>query len=390
MTRDSRGRPWQSAVSRAAQWRQTAPLHVLVLDASAAVREVLRAVLLRDQAASIAVAADANDAKKLIRQYRPDVIVLDLETRELNGLEFLRQLMKDDPLPVVVRSGPAANVPRRVFQALASGAVDVIAMPRANQRVSPSESRRLIADTIRAAAAARIGRRRTDALEAPLVTVRPSSEGTPAKERIVAIGGSTGGAEAMRRVLAALPETAPGTLIGQQMPEGMTAAFAEYLNEKCALQVKEAADGDSVCPGRALVAPGGRHLRLRRAARGYTVTVTDEPRESAQKPSIDVLFESLAREAGPGAVAVVLSGEGASGADGTLHVRRSGGVTIAQDEASSVAFGMPKQAIEVGGAQYVVSLSRIPDAILAATRLPESRQNAGSDPDGAGGSGVER
>lgn len=367
MTRGRARRPGAGA-PRTGGRRRRVPIHVLVVCHSAVGREALRSVLVQDEATTVTEATDPLEAATKSRRQRPDVVVLDLEMPHMDGVAFLREMMQEDPLPVVVCSGQNGDGSRRALEALEAGALDVIARPQLGERADLLEHGVLAGDAVRAAATARIGRRRTDALEAHPVTVRQASEPASNEERVVAIGASTGGTEALRQVLAPLPESMSGTLIVQHMPPGITAALAERLNEACAMEVKEAIDGDWVGRGRALVAPGGQHMRLRRGRHGYAVDVYDGPLVSRHRPSVDVLFESVAREAGPHGVAVVLAGMGGDGAQGTLDVRRSGGLTIAQDEATSVVFGMPKEAIESGGVEYVVSLSRIPEAILGATR----------------------
>lgn len=377
--------PAQLAAAANATADNRQPIHVMVIDDSAVVREALRAVLSQDHATTVTVAPDPIIAQTKIKRHRPDVIVLDLEMPRMDGLTFLRTVMKQDPIPVVVCSGHVGKGSRLALEALEAGALDVVAKPELGVRAFLLESSVLIGDAVRAAAGARMRRRSDNVREfrpAPLAQPRLRAA---ADERIVAIGASTGGTEALRQVLADLPPATCGTLVVQHMPEGFTAAFADRLNEACQMEVKEAADGDWIGRGRALVAPGGRHMRLRGGRRGYFVEVRDGPLVSRHRPSVDVLFESVAQVAGPHAVAVVLTGMGGDGAHGILDVHRSGGLTIAQDESTSVVFGMPKEAIETGAVQHVVALPRIPEAILGALRTVRSNAPSRKERPSSGG-----
>ena len=345
-------------------------IHALVVDDSAVVRQFMSALLSSEPGMSVAVAADPLIAMQKMETKWPDVIVLDLEMPRMDGLTFLRQLMKDEPVPVVVCSGHARSGTEAALKALEEGAVEVLAKPQLGLRDFLRESSMLLLDTIRAAAGARVMRRSLPAVEPRLTADAmlaprkpPVRTGAPV-ENVVAIGASTGGTEALRELLHAMPADAPGMVIVQHMPEEFTAAFAERLNGVCSMEIKEAADGDPVARGRALVAPGKRHMMLVRNGVGFRVKVADGPLVCRHRPSVDVLFRSVAQSAGAASLGVILTGMGADGADGLLEMRQAGAPTLVQDEASSIVFGMPKEAIARNAADEVVPLSRMASAIL--------------------------
>lgn len=346
-------------------------LHVLVVDDSAVVREAMTAVLSQEPGITVSVAADPLIALEKMRLNRPDVILLDLEMPRMDGLTFLRKVMAEDPVPVVVCSGVAGRGTEVAFRALEEGAVEVMAKPKFGVRDFLHESAVMLIDSLRGAAQARL-RGRGAVSHSPqgwrTAEAIPSSfQGSPltiTTDKVVAIGASTGGTEALRSVLEAMPPDAPGLVIVQHMPEGFTAAFAERLNQTCRIEVKEATNKDRVRPGRALIAPGNRHTLLARDGAHYAVEVLDGPLVSRHRPSVDVLFRSVARAAGPNAVGVIMTGMGNDGADGMLEMKQAGAATIAQDEATSVVFGMPKEAIDRGAVDEVVPLSRIPAVAL--------------------------
>jgi two-component system chemotaxis response regulator CheB len=356
-------------------------IHVLVVDDSAVVREVLTALLSQEPGMVVATAADPFIAMSKIKNQRPDVIVLDLEMPRMDGLTFLQKIVREDPIPVVICSaltGPNTTIG---LQALEEGAVDVITKPRLGVREFLYESAVLLIDVVRAAARSHAQRPRFDKLPAmprresgrePAADCKP-----PQNDRVIAMGASTGGTEALRIVLEALPPDTPGILIVQHMPEGFTAAFAQRLNKVCRIEVKEASHGDQVTSGRALIAPGNRHLILRRDTTPYDVEVVDGPLISRHRPSVDVLFRSVAQRAGANAVGVILTGMGNDGADGLLEMKKAGAFTIAQDEASSIVFGMPKEAIERGAVHRVASLPRIAHEIMN-TRSEKQRATSES------------
>lgn len=357
------------------------PLHVLVVDDSAVVREVMSAVLSQESGITVAVAADPFIAMTKIKQQRPNAIILDLEMPRMDGLTFLKKIVKEDPIPVVICSaltGPGTAVG---LQALEEGAVEVVTKPRLAVKQFLHESAIILIDAVRAAADSR-----TKAPPAPAPTPRfnadavlPRSVKSTARiptETVVAIGASTGGTEALRVVLEAMPAEAPGMLVVQHMPEGFTAAFAQRLNQSCAIEVKEAAQGDFLSTGLALIAPGNRHLMLHRKGGRYAVEVTDGALVSRHRPSVDVLFRSVAQSAGTNAVGVILTGMGSDGAEGMLEMKNAGAITFAQDEASCVVFGMPKEAIARGAVDKVVGLTRMAHEILG-VQWQKSRSTSG-------------
>jgi two-component system chemotaxis response regulator CheB len=343
------------------------PARVLVVDDSAVVRQALAQILGR---AGLAVAT-ANDpliAMEKMRRERPDAIVLDIEMPRMDGLTFLRKLMAEDPIPVVVCSGLAGPGTEVALRALEEGAVDLVEKPRLGVKDFLEGSAGRLVHVVRAAVLSRVRRRtptppQVQKLSADAVLpARPAARG--AGERIVVVGASTGGTEALRVLLEAMPPDAPGIAIVQHMPPVFTAQFAARLDRSCRIEVKEAAQGDRLGPGRALVAPGDRHLALRRAADGYAVDVLDGPPVSLHRPSVNVLFRSAAQAAGGNAAGVILTGMGDDGADGLAELRAAGARTLAQDEASCVVFGMPKEAIARGAVEEVLPLPRIAPALL--------------------------
>jgi two-component system, chemotaxis family, protein-glutamate methylesterase/glutaminase len=347
-------------------------LKVLVVDDSAVVRLGMPTVLSRDRALAVEVAADPFIAMAKMKHFRPDVIILDLELPRMSGLTFLRKLMREDPVPVVICSAVAGPGTEAGIRALEEGAVEIIAKPQFQVREFLDDSAVRLIDAVRAAAMARLGRRRpeTDDVVEPSLSadaVLPRGSGARTRrttERVVVMGASTGGPEALQGVLQSMPDDAPGIVIVQHMPEGFTKAFAQRLDSLCSIEVREARSGDGVARGRALIAPGDRHLLLSWGGAGYVVDVVDGPLVSRHRPSVDVLFRSAAQSAGPNAVGVIMTGMGSDGAEGLLEMRRAGATTIAQDEASCVVFGMPKEAISRGAAEEIVPLSRIPAVLL--------------------------
>lgn len=345
------------------------PLHVLVVDDSAVVRQVTAKLLAAEPGVSVSVASDPLIAMDQMRRRRPDVILLDLELPKMDGLSFLRKIMAEDPIPVVVCAGLAGARAERGLRALEEGALEIVAKPSLGVGDFLRASSAQLVESLRAAAQARLTRRvTTDRPDTGVASARARSravhDGGDFPRRIVAVGASTGGTEAIRCLLAALPRESPGLLIVQHMPEPYTRAFAGHLDAISALEVRQAEGGDVVRSGLALIAPGGRHLRLTSGADAFSVSLDDGPLVSRHRPSVDVLFRSVAKAAGAGAVGVLLTGMGSDGAAGLLEMRRRGAATIAQDEATSVVFGMPRVAIERGAAERVIPLDAIPDAIL--------------------------
>ena len=344
--------------------------NVLVVDDSAVVRQAFSMLLGRQF--DVETAADPIIAEQKIRKRRPDVIVLDLQMPRMDGLTFLRQLMRTDPLPVVICSANAAQGSEPAMRALEDGAVDVILKPAVGVREFLEESALLLADTLRAASHARVAKRMpvTPRLSADVVlpSSSSSSSGTATAAaglpRVVAVGASTGGTEALRVLIEALPRTAPPLLVVQHMPAGFTAAFARRLDTTSAVEVKEAEEGDVLARGRVLIAPGDRHIVLRRASTHYRVQLVDGPLVSRHRPSVDVLFRSVANAAGANATGILLTGMGDDGAAGLAEMHAAGALTIAQDEASCVVFGMPKEAIALGAVDQVLPLGEIAAAVM--------------------------
>jgi len=336
------------------------PLQLLVVDDSAVMRQAMMALGRQAGDIAVTVAADPLIAQSKIALARPDVILLDIEMPRMDGLTLLHKLMREDPIPVVVCSALAGRGTETALRALEEGAVDVV--------TKPASSHEALLDTIRAAAHARVVRRVDD--RRPRVPVPQTPADAPVLRRttrkIIALGASTGGTEVLREILQAMPLDAPGIVVVQHMPEVFTAAFAKRLNQICRIEVKEAVDGDAICDGRALIAPGNRHLMVRRSGAEYRAFLTADPPVSRHRPSVDVLFRSVAKAAGDNAVGVILTGMGSDGADGLLDMRKAGAVTIAQDEATSIVFGMPREAIARGAVHFVHPLPAIAPAVLEA------------------------
>ena len=354
-------------------------IRVLVVDDSAVVRQVMHAVLSTDENIAVSAAPDPLIAFAKIERERPDVVITDLEMPRMDGLAFLRKIMAAErPLPVIVCSRLAEKGSERAMSALELGAVDVIAKPKLGVRDFLHESAVLLLDSVWAAANAKVRSRKlvpvTEANSADVILPPLRHLKTHNKtDQIIAVGASTGGTEALENFLAAMPPNCPGIVIVQHMPETFTRAFAERLNRSCSIQVKEASNGDLVAHGQALIAPGNKHLVVRRSGIEYIVEVQNGPLVSRHRPSVDVLFRSVARAAGRNAVGIILTGMGADGAQGLLEMRETGAATIAQDEASCVVFGMPREAIEQGAVTTVLPLQAIADAAL---RICESCQSA--------------
>lgn len=345
-------------------------LRLLVVDDSAVMRQAMIAICRRAPDIEVSVASDPLIAQTKMRQSRPDVILLDIEMPRVDGLTFLRKIMAEDPLQVVICSALAGRGTETALKALEEGAVEIVAKPQIALHDFLTDSTEMFIDVIRAAASAKTrGKRATIVVEkrhSPdviLPAARPSLTRTTRK--LVAIGASTGGTEALREILEAMPADAPGMVIVQHMPEVFTAAFAQRLNQTCRINVKEAAEGDRIIDGRALIAPGNRHMLVRRDGAEYRIHLNDGPLVSRHKPSVDVLFRSVAQSAGANAIGVILTGMGNDGATGLYEMHTAGAITFAQDEASCAVFGMPREAIGRGGVQFVHSLGAIAPAILA-------------------------
>lgn len=341
------------------------------MDDSAVVREVMQAVLGADRNIRVIVAADPLIAFAKIEREQPHVVVTDLEMPRMDGLMFIRTIMAHQPLPIVVCSGFAEKRMDLAISALRLGAVEVITKPKLGVRDFLHESAVMLLDAVWSAASARVFPR----VDLP-VTPRHTADavlplGPPPRtgaggEKFIAVGASTGGTEAIREFLQAMPRDCPGIVIVQHMPEMFTRAFADRLNRDREVEVKEAADGDRIEAGRVLIAPGNYHLLVQRSGASYIAHVTDGPLVSRHRPSVDVLFRSVAKSAGSNAVGVLMTGMGDDGAQGLLEMRNAGAHTIAQDEDTCVVFGMPKEAIARGAAIEILRLEKLAHAAVKA------------------------
>jgi two-component system, chemotaxis family, protein-glutamate methylesterase/glutaminase len=332
---------------------------VLVVDDSAIVRKVLSEELSRERGIEVVgTAPDPYVARDKIVRLKPDVITLDIEMPRMDGLTFLKKLMRHYPMPVIIVSSLTKKGGSLAMEALSLGALEVICKPSAAYSVGDMSLQ--LADKIKAVARVDVRRNMPPPDDAvPVRKETPAQALSATTNKIIAIGASTGGTEAIKAVLTGMPPNSPGIVVVQHMPAKFTTSFAERLDSLCAVNVKEAEDGDSVVNGRVLIAPGNYHMLLRRSGARYFVQVKTGPMVHHQRPSVDVLFKSMADYAGSNAVGVILTGMGADGADGLLKMREAGARTIAQDEQSCVVFGMPKEAIKLGAAEKVVPLQQV-------------------------------
>jgi two-component system chemotaxis response regulator CheB len=361
-------------------------IKVLIVDDSATVRQALTSVLESDPGIKvIAVASDPFVAARKIAEQVPDVIMLDVEMPRMDGITFLRKLMAQHPIPVVMCSSLVESGSQTLLQALEAGAIDIILKPNVGVAEHLAEAKIHICDSVKAAARARLGALRSrprssghepeKKLSADVMLPPPRSHAmAKTTESVICIGASTGGTESLRVVLEMLPAATPGIVIVQHMPEKFTTSFAKRLNDLCEMEVKEAENGDAVLRGRVLIAPGNFHTLLVRSGARYHVEVREGPLVSRHRPSVDVLFRSAANSAGANAVGVIMTGMGDDGARGLQEMKQAGAFTIAQDEATSVVFGMPKEAIARGCVDRVVALPEIARAILRA--VPAEPQSA--------------
>ncbi len=349
-------------------------IRVLVVDDSAVVRQTLSDILSSDP--RIEVMATAPDpfiaAEKMCRE-TPDVITLDIEMPRMDGLTFLHKIMTQHPVPVVVCSGLADAGAETTLKALEYGAVEIIQKPRLGAKLFLEESKIRICDAVKAASVAKVR-------FVPAITQTPpsfpadvlvpglhKSALSETTEKVVVVGASTGGTEALRVLLQAMPLDVPGTVIVQHMPENFTAAFARRLDSLCRISVREAGNNDTVIRGRALIAPGNKHTLLKRSGARYYIEVKDGPLVCRHRPSVDVLFRSAARYAGKNAIGVILTGMGSDGSKGMLDMKNAGAYNIAQDEATSVVFGMPREAIKAGGVGKILPLEAIVQEVMSRT-----------------------
>jgi two-component system chemotaxis response regulator CheB len=327
----------------------------------------MHAILSQEPDMAVTVAADPLIAMQKMKQARPHVVVLDLEMPRMDGLTFLRKIMAEDPVPTLVCSGVAARGTENALVALDEGALGILTKPKVGVGNFLHESALALIDMVRAAAQAKLKQRmplRNFPAGRPAPAPTLHSIAVRQAGAIVAIGASIGGTEALAEVLTALPADAPGVVVVQHMPEFFTTAFANRLNTLCRIEVKEGAEGDLITRGRAIIAPGNRHLCVVRRHGAFYVELTDGPLVSRHRPSVDVLFRSVASAAGANALGIILTGMGNDGASGMLAMKRAGSATIAQDEKSCVVFGMPKEAISVGAVETIAPLVCIPKLIM--------------------------
>lgn len=345
------------------------PIHVLVVDDSALVRQVASAILSQEPGIEVTAAADPFIAIEKMARQRPDVILLDLELPRMHGLTFLHKIMSEDPIPVVVCSGTVASGDAIALAALEQGAVSIITKPKLGVREFLHESAMLLIDTVIGAAQARVAQKtRSFSSATPPARVLPKPRFVPSSQswdKVVVIGASTGGPQVIGEILQQLTPDCPGIVIVQHMPEAFTGAYAQRLNTICEIDVKEAQQGDSIRRGRALIAPGNRHVVITRSPDGYITSVVDGPLVNRHRPSVDVTFRSAAKVLGRNAMGIILTGMGNDGAQGMMEMKQSGAFTIAQDEASSVVFGMPKEAIALGAVDRTVSPPQVAAAIAS-------------------------
>ena len=351
-------------------------IKVMIVDDSAVVRQVLTAMLEEDaEIEVIGAAPDPVFALDKMNRLWPDVIVLDVEMPRMDGITFLKKIMSEHPTPVVICSTLTEKGAATTMQALSAGAVSIVTKPKIKLKNFLEESADNLVATVKAAARSNVGRLRAAAavtvapkLSADVVLAANSASGSSAMvqttDAVVAIGTSTGGTQALEVVLTALPRVCPGIVIVQHMPEKFTEAFANRLNGICQIEVREAKSGDRVIPGLALIAPGGRHMMLKRSGAQYHVEVLDGPLVNRHRPSVDVLFRSAAKCAGANALGIIMTGMGDDGARGLKEMREAGARTLAQDEATCVVYGMPKEAVKLDAVDRVVPLTDIPRAIL--------------------------
>jgi len=348
-------------------------IRVLVVDDSAVVRQVMKDILESDPAIEVIdTAADPFMAAEKIKHEVPDVITLDVEMPRMDGITFLQKIMTQHPIPVVMCSSLTEVGAETTLRALEYGAVEIITKPKMGIQQFIEESKIRICDAVKAAAESKVVKinakhrnKPTAKLTADVIMPRPSGHAMlRTTEKIVAVGASTGGTEALRIFLEGIPHDCPGIVIVQHMPENFTKAFATRLNGLCDIEVKEAEDNDSILRGRALIAPGNKHLLIKRSGARYYVEVKEGPLVSRHRPSVDVLFRSAAQYAGANAVGVIMTGMGDDGARGMMEMKEAGAYNIAQDEKTCVVFGMPNEAIKLGAVDKILPLDLIADEVL--------------------------
>lgn len=346
-------------------------VRVLIVDDSALVRQTLEEILASDPGIEVVgTAANPYIAVEKLQEDVPDVITLDVEMPRMDGITFLRKIMTQHPLPVVMCSSLTESNSETALKALEYGAVEIIQKPRLGTKKFLEESRIRICDAVKAAAQVHVKRHIARPAVQPKLTAdavieKPrSSAMIQTTEKVVVVGASTGGTEALRVFLEAIPLNSPGIAIVQHMPEQFTASFARRLDSLCRISIKEAEDNDTLIPGRALIAPGNRHMLLKRSGARYFIEIKDGPLVCRHRPSVDVLFRSAARYAGKNCVGVIMTGMGDDGAKGMLEMKTSGAMTLAQDEKTCVVFGMPQEAIKLGGVHKILPLERLAAEVM--------------------------
>ena len=341
-------------------------IRVLVVDDSALIRGVMNEVLAQDPDIEVVgTAPDPYIARDKIKSLNPDVLTLDVEMPKMDGLTFLQKVMAGHPMPVVMVSSLTENGCETTLRALEIGAVDFITKPKIDVQHGIEELAHTITSKIKAAAASTVRKRVSTPVDRErMKALAAQSAMLKTTDTIIAIGASTGGTEALKDLLEVLPASVPPIVITQHMPERFTKTFANRLNDVCQFSVKEAEEGDSVIPGQALLAPGNFHMELRRSGARYHVTLNQGPPVNRHRPSVDAMFHSVAQYAGANSMGVILTGMGNDGAAGMLQMKKAGAYNLAQDEASCVVFGMPKEAIKAGGVDKILSLSDLPAAML--------------------------
>lgn len=349
-------------------------IKVMVVDDSAVVRQVVSSILKSDSEIEVCGAvADPLFAMTRMRMQWPDVIVLDIEMPRMDGISFLKKIMAERPTPVVICSTLTEKGADTTMQAISAGAVEIITKPKVGLKGFLHDSAKVLINAVKAASRANLkplqralasNLKVSPKLSADAVLAAGKISRLKTTEQLVAIGTSTGGTQALEVVLKALPRVSPGIVVVQHMPEKFTAAFAERLNSVCEISIKEAKHNMRVLPGQALIAPGGKHMLLKRSGAQYHVEVIDGPLVSRHRPSVDVLFRSVAQSASKNALGIIMTGMGDDGVKGMLEMRRAGAVTLAQDEASCVVYGMPREAVKCGAVERSLPLTEIPQAIL--------------------------
>jgi two-component system chemotaxis response regulator CheB len=341
-------------------------IRLLIVDDSALVCEILKERLSRERGIEVVgTASDAYGARDKIVQLRPDVMTLDVEMPHMNGVEFLRRLMPQYPIPVIMVSSLTKKGTQTAIESLEAGAVDFVTKPSADLGYGLENMLMELCTKIKIASTANVSHWKQKRVQLKSETKKiPAAAFKNAEEKVIAIGASTGGIEAITKIVSSFPAETPGIVIVQHMPPIFTTMFADRLNSKCDMLVKEAAKGDIIKPGLVLVAPGDKQLQVEKSAAGYRLRISDDDKVCGHRPSVEVMMQSMAKHVGPNAIGIMLSGMGSDGANGMLAMRRAGARTMAQDEATSIVFGMPKEAFERGGAERLLPLQKIAAEVM--------------------------